>query len=260
MSTLKSIVVWVLTCEARLLLARLRPKVIAVTGSVGKTTTKDAVYSALSGTLRVRKSVKSFNSDIGVPLTILGLANPAKNPFVWLMALTAGLFRAVATRTYPEWLGLEIGAERPGGIRRLARGRRPATVWESRMILRRRTRPFSTRRACLEACNFELITRDRRCRLWSEARSVCHGCMQQPLRLPLRPHAEWISSQRDKASRSGSRRRVACAFSLQSRGQSSSMIRIIRRPQQHSRRSIRFAPWRQGAESRCSEICSSSGA
>ena len=128
MSTLKSIVVWVLTCEARLLLARLHPKVIALTGSVGKTTTKDAVYSALSPTLRVRKSVKSFNSDIGVPLTILGLSNPAKNPFVWLMALSTGLFRAVITRTYPDWLVLEVGADRPGDIARIARWLRPDIV------------------------------------------------------------------------------------------------------------------------------------
>ncbi len=46
-------------------------KVIAVTGSVGKTTTVRLIEGALSRKLRVTASQKSFNNDIGVPLTLL---------------------------------------------------------------------------------------------------------------------------------------------------------------------------------------------
>ncbi len=46
-------------------------KVIAVTGSTGKTTTKEMLYFALKGSFRVVRNRKSYNNFIGVPLTIL---------------------------------------------------------------------------------------------------------------------------------------------------------------------------------------------
>ena len=45
--------------------------VIAITGSTGKTTTKHLIDSVLSTTLRGTAAPKSFNNDIGLPLTIL---------------------------------------------------------------------------------------------------------------------------------------------------------------------------------------------
>ena len=78
---LRGIIVYVLTCEAKLLLKRHKPKIIAITGSVGKTSTKDAIYMAIKGQVSARKSEKSFNSEIGIPLTVLGLPNAWNNPF-----------------------------------------------------------------------------------------------------------------------------------------------------------------------------------
>ncbi len=45
--------------------------VIAITGSAGKTTTKHLVDAVLSTTLRGTAAPKSFNNDVGLPLTIL---------------------------------------------------------------------------------------------------------------------------------------------------------------------------------------------
>jgi len=47
-------------------------KVIAITGSAGKTTTKQIAYQALSQCFRVYQSPRSFNNNIGLPLTLLG--------------------------------------------------------------------------------------------------------------------------------------------------------------------------------------------
>jgi len=49
---------------------QMRGKVIAVAGSNGKTSTKHLIDAALCGRLRGSISPKSFNNDIGVPLTI----------------------------------------------------------------------------------------------------------------------------------------------------------------------------------------------
>ncbi len=47
-------------------------KVVAITGSVGKTTTRLIVSHVLGARFRIHQSPKSFNNDIGVPLTLLG--------------------------------------------------------------------------------------------------------------------------------------------------------------------------------------------
>ena len=48
-------------------------KVVAITGSVGKTSTKDIVSSVLSQKYKVLKTQGNYNNEIGMPLTILGL-------------------------------------------------------------------------------------------------------------------------------------------------------------------------------------------
>ncbi len=52
---------------------RYRLRVAAVTGSVGKTTTKDFIASILASRYRVLKSEGNFNNEIGLPLTVLNI-------------------------------------------------------------------------------------------------------------------------------------------------------------------------------------------
>lgn len=108
-----------------MVLARCKPRIIAVTGSVGKTSTKDAIYAAISQRAYVRKSEKSFNSDIGVPLAVLGCENAWRNPLKWLLNIAKGAALILLPGKYPAWLVLEVGADRPGDIRRIARWLRP---------------------------------------------------------------------------------------------------------------------------------------
>lgn len=57
---------------------RLGPRVVGITGSVGKTSTKDLVTSVLSRTLTVSASEKSFNNELGVPLTLVNANDDSK--------------------------------------------------------------------------------------------------------------------------------------------------------------------------------------
>ncbi|MHC4770663.1 MAG: UDP-N-acetylmuramoyl-tripeptide--D-alanyl-D-alanine ligase [Planctomycetota bacterium] len=50
---------------------QLTAKVIAITGSVGKTTTRQMLHQVLSGSFKCRQARGSFNNHIGLPLTIL---------------------------------------------------------------------------------------------------------------------------------------------------------------------------------------------
>ena len=117
----KKITAYILRTESRLVLWKYKPKVVAITGSVGKTSTKDAVYAALSKMAFVRKSEKSFNSEIGLPLTILGLPNAWNNPLVWLQNIWKGLWLFIYPYKYPEWLVLEVGVSKPDDMRRVVR-------------------------------------------------------------------------------------------------------------------------------------------
>jgi len=59
---------------AQAYLKKVNPKVIAITGSNGKTTTKDMVAAVSSSTFKTHKTVGNFNNHIGLPLTILEMA------------------------------------------------------------------------------------------------------------------------------------------------------------------------------------------
>ncbi len=130
---LKSVVVKILVLEARMLIRRQKPKIIAITGSVGKTSTKDAIYAAIRSNVYARKSEKSYNSDIGVTLTVLGLPNAWNNPFLWLKNIIDGLFTALFTTSYPEVLVLETGIDRPGDMARLTSWLKPDIVVLTRL-------------------------------------------------------------------------------------------------------------------------------
>lgn len=76
-------------------------KVIGITGSNGKTTVKDIIGSILSSTYRVHKTKGNFNSQIGLPLTILEMKRDT------------------------EFLILEMGMSEKGQIRNLSRIAQP---------------------------------------------------------------------------------------------------------------------------------------
>ena len=119
-NTFKKIISQILKTEARLILWKYKPKIVAITGSVGKTSTKDAVYAVISKISHVRKSEKSFNSEIGLPLTILGCPNGWNDPVVWLKNIFYGLWLFVWPHKYPKWLVLEVGVGKPGDIKKTA--------------------------------------------------------------------------------------------------------------------------------------------
>ncbi len=86
---------------AREKLKALNTKIVGITGSVGKTTTKELTYTMLSIKYKVYKSKKSFNNHIGLPLTILEAPE------------------------HIDYLVLEYGTNHPGEIRYLTSIARP---------------------------------------------------------------------------------------------------------------------------------------
>lgn len=109
-------IVWILRKEARMVLWRFRPIIIGVTGSVGKTSTKEAIRAVLEARFAVQASPKSYNSEIGLPLAILGESTAWDDAFGWLRVIGGGLRRMISRAPYPEWLIAEFGVDRPGDM------------------------------------------------------------------------------------------------------------------------------------------------
>jgi len=89
-----------LSC-GRLARDRLPDRVVGITGSVGKTSVKDLLAAALATTLRTAASERSFNNELGVPITLLGAPDAT------------------------EAVVLEMGSRGAGHIRRLCEVGRP---------------------------------------------------------------------------------------------------------------------------------------
>lgn len=107
---------------SRLALRRHKPTVVAVTGAVGKTSTRRAILATLKAQYhdRVRGTVGNRNSEIGVPLAILGISPGGKSAVVWMWRILQGLRAALFDVRYPRVLVLEMSADTPGNISELA--------------------------------------------------------------------------------------------------------------------------------------------
>lgn len=130
---IRKLIIAVLTLEAKLLMKKNASKVILVAGSVGKTSTKDAIYDALSGSVSIRKNKKSLNSDFGVPLAILGLQTRWGSLFGWIEAVVIGAWRVLSGYGKTEWIVLEVGADHPGDVRSIVSWLKPSIAVLTRM-------------------------------------------------------------------------------------------------------------------------------
>ena len=125
---LKQIVKNIFQYEARLVLKKYNPKIIALTGSVGKTITKDFLYSVISKKVFVRKSEKSFTTELGVPLCVIGCSVGHGSISDWLKNIFIGLWLIVKKQDYPDWLILEIDGDKPGDIESISSWIKPNIV------------------------------------------------------------------------------------------------------------------------------------
>ncbi|OPL12003.1 MAG: hypothetical protein AVO34_01955 [Firmicutes bacterium ML8_F2] len=122
-SKMRSILQYILKVLAQIILWRYKPEIVAVTGSVGKTGAKEAIYHVLKGSFRTRRNIKNYNNEIGVPLTILGqdIAPQTKISaiFPWLTIFFKACLTIIWQRKYPEVLVLEMGISHPGDMKYL---------------------------------------------------------------------------------------------------------------------------------------------
>ncbi len=97
-----------------------RPVVIGIAGGRGKTVVKRVLVEALSPYMRVRANPLSYNTEIGLPLAVLGVRLEIHQPHALLKSLLQALYRSV----HPERsrvLVLEYGVRQAGDAHELLR-------------------------------------------------------------------------------------------------------------------------------------------
>lgn len=114
---IKDVITRILEFQARRLLKRHKPIIVAVTGSVGKTSTKLNIATVLSQNFRVLAHYGSYNTHIAVPLAIFDSRIPLslRNPVSWLRLLWET--EQKLHKDYPyDVLVVELGTDHPGEI------------------------------------------------------------------------------------------------------------------------------------------------
>lgn len=108
------------------IIKKYKPKIIAITGSAGKTTTKDAIAFFLEKHFFIRKSIGNLNTEFGLPLVFIGVAEGGGNSFSkWASIISKGFSLLFKKVKYPEIIIAEMGADKPGDIRYLTKIAKP---------------------------------------------------------------------------------------------------------------------------------------
>ncbi len=105
----------VLRLMAVAVLRRHNPSIVAITGSVGKTSAKNAIFQVLAAKFSTRENQKNYNNEIGIPLTIIGSESGGRNLLKWLWIFLKWILVLVLPG-YPKILVLELGIDRPGDM------------------------------------------------------------------------------------------------------------------------------------------------
>ncbi len=138
--------------------SRLKVKVVGITGSFGKTTTREMVAAALSARLRVFQSKKNFNNHIGLPLCLLELTDDYDVAVLELGASGVGEIEGLCEIAKPD-LGIITGIGRAhskgfGGIEKttVAKGELAAALPTSGRLFLTSSEPRHGQLAGLARC------------------------------------------------------------------------------------------------------------
>ena len=104
-------------------------KLVAVAGSVGKTSTKIAIGTVLSEKYRVRLHEGNFNSDLSTPIAMLGVSYPddIRKLGHWHQTFKA-MRQRIKQPTDVDVIIQEVGTDAPGQVLILREERAPVAI------------------------------------------------------------------------------------------------------------------------------------
>lgn len=133
---MKRILQKILKVLSKAVISKYKPIVIGITGSVGKTSTKEAVFAVLKNKFFVAKNEDNLNNEFGFPVAVLMPGSKCRlddyytdskfRTFIFYICIFKNaLYLLLIKRKYPELLVFEYSAEKPGDIDYLIKIARP---------------------------------------------------------------------------------------------------------------------------------------
>lgn len=112
----KNFLINLFTRQTKKIISKHKPIIVAVVGSVGKTSAKVAIATVLAQKYQVLSQSGNYNTPISVPFIFLGRdLPPLKNPFAWFAAWLAGQKIVYGQFNY-DIVVVELGTDKPGDI------------------------------------------------------------------------------------------------------------------------------------------------
>jgi len=116
---MRFIIIKIIDILSKKILAKYKPAVIGITGSVGKSSAKKAICEVLKSKHKIAYSKNRHRTDIGIPLAIIGAESGGRSVLKWAKIILLAFKMIIKKTEYPEILILEMGVDRPRDMEKM---------------------------------------------------------------------------------------------------------------------------------------------
>lgn len=114
---MKNLIEKILAFFARRIIKKYQPEIVGITGSLGKTSTANAINAVLSFQYNARQNIKNYNNEFGLPLTVIYAQSGGKSVLNWLKVFYKAIkLLVIKDKEYPQILVLEMGVDMKGDL------------------------------------------------------------------------------------------------------------------------------------------------
>lgn len=110
---------------AKMTLKKYRPEIICITGGVGKTSAKEAIFSVLKSHKKTRVSFENEDAEFSVLMAVLGGTKKSSGIFFALILAISSVYRLLFKSSYPEILILDFGGGEEKNFKKILSFLRP---------------------------------------------------------------------------------------------------------------------------------------
>lgn len=122
---MRFIAVKILNVFAKKIIKKHNPIIIGITGSVGKSSARKAIYELLKNKYTVTCNKSEYRSDISIPLSIIGAKSGGRSLLRWVKIFTKAAKISSGREKYPEIVILEMDVNKPGDMKKMLKVAKP---------------------------------------------------------------------------------------------------------------------------------------
>lgn len=122
---MRYIIIKILDILSAKIISKYDPIVIGITGSVGKSSARKAIYEVLKTKYRVVCNRSGYHSDISIPLSIIGAQSGGRSVLKWLDVILKAIRIILGHEKCGEIIVLEMDVNKPGDMKKMLKVIKP---------------------------------------------------------------------------------------------------------------------------------------